>query len=188
VLTKKTLALTAAPAIALTLVVAGSAGARPPADDAERGERFAKRLERVEKMVRNKLAPKLEVDEATTDELVTIFQAELAQKHTAHQAVRTEMKKLKELVDEGAGSAALDAQLARVDAARDGMPTPGAALDQTAKILTSEQQAKLVLGAHKMMKRRHHKRRGMHMRGGHGEGRHGDGDGPRGGFGGPADE
>jgi Spy/CpxP family protein refolding chaperone len=159
------IAALATPAFVLGLLVAGSADARPPANDAERAERIEKRMQRIDKMVRKKLAPKLGADEATTNKLVEVFQQQAATRHAAHMKMRGEMEKLKQLVDGDAGDAALDTQLARLADLREAMPERGAVLDETARFLTPEQQAKLVLAGPKMMKRRHG-RHGRHGPGG----------------------
>jgi len=165
-------AAVALPTLAIGLLVAGNAEARPPADKADHAQRFEKRLQRLDKRVRKQLAPKLGIDEATTNQLVEIFQDRARSKRDAHMEMRGEMEKLQQLVDDGAGDAALDTQLARITKLRADMPERGAALDDTARILTPTQQAKLVLLAPKVMRRGmrgHHGMRGKRgMRGMHG--------------------
>lgn len=161
------LAAVAVPFLALTAVGADGALAHRgggKASPEERAQRFEKKKQRVEEMVRDKLAPKLGTDEATTNRLVGIFQAQMEARKAAHQKMRAERKKLAQLVEEGAGAAALDTQLARMAELREGMPKRGALLDETARILTPQQQAVLVLEGPKRMRKRMKKRHRMRTR------------------------
>jgi phage gp16-like protein len=126
----------------------------------ERAAHHAKRQAKMEAVIKERLAPRLELDDDQTERLLETLRQVGDQRRAARQNVHAESKKLKALLDEGANDGQLSEQMARLRAAREAMPPKGALLDDTARFLTVEQQAKLTLMLPKMMKRARHKPRG----------------------------
>lgn len=141
-----------------SLVMATGALARGPAESDASGDHVERKLAHMERMVRERLSPRLELDGATEDELVRLFQESARERHTARQAAKKERDALQALVDKSAPEPELSAQLQRVYAAMEKVPSRGALLDKTAAVLSTEQQAKLVLSG----PQRGHGERGMH--------------------------
>lgn len=103
------------------------------------------RAARIERRVKEKLAPKLGLDEATAAKLADVFRRTARLRHEAMQRVRTERKALKALVERRATSQEIDVQLDRLAAAAAQMPPKRAMFEQARTVLTAEQAAKLVL-------------------------------------------
>lgn len=133
---------------AAVLAVSPAALAQGDASEKQRltpEAKLEKKLARMERMVRERLSPRLGLDDAQEEQLVRAFQESAQERKQAMMAVKAERKALKELVERGAPEAELDAQLKRLEAAGESVPKRGALLDKTAGFLTAEQQAKLAL-------------------------------------------
>lgn len=128
--------------------------------DEDRAAHFAKRQAKMEAAIKERLAPKLELDEGQTARLIETLKEVGAERRAAHQKVRAESKKLKALIDAGANDGQLSEQMARLQTAKENKPRRGALLDETARFLTVQQQAKLTLILPKMMKHAKHRRMG----------------------------
>lgn len=126
----------------------------------------ARRLARVERQVRERLAPQLGTDERTTARLAEILREAASRRMAAMQAVRAEREALQALVDRKAPAKELETELARLDDAAARVPARRAVFEQTRRVLTPEQQALLVLqmGRHEQGGREGH--RGGKPRGG----------------------
>lgn len=134
------------------LVAAAVVGVAPGAFAQEKErpsveERAEKRQARMERMVRERMAPKLGLDQAQEERLLGALQEVALERKAAMRAVKAEREALAALVERGASDAELSAQLERLEAASDKVPKRGALLDKTATFLTAEQQAKLALAA-----------------------------------------
>lgn len=91
------------------------------------------------------LSSRLGLDDKTALQLADIIRAHREQQHAAHEKVRAESDALEKLLKEGANEAALKKQTAVVLAAAAARPHLEDLVRASAKILTTEQQAKLVL-------------------------------------------
>lgn len=117
----------------------------------ERGERHGKRdrnrqqkHDRMREHAKKRLES-LGLDERSTARLQEVMTAARDKATTARAAVKAERDTLRTLVESGAGEAALEAQLRKLQDAQAAMPSRGAFLDETRSFLTAEQQARLVL-------------------------------------------
>lgn len=115
------------------------------------------RMARIEQGVRERLAPKLGLDERTTERLVEITRVQMAKRQAAMETVRKERRALRDLLDNKAPDAAIETQLRKLEDAQAAMPTPGAVLTETRRILTPKQQAELALLLPKIGRKGHHR-------------------------------
>ena len=147
------------------LLTASTAGhAHKDRDDPEQ------RRAKIQQVVETKLAPRLELDDRQAAQLVEVMERVATERRQARQLMRAEHKTLKKLVEAGASEEALIAQMQAVQAARESAHQTPRMLDDTARFLSVEQQAKLTLMRPKMMK--HGKRHGHHGKRGK-RGKHG---------------
>lgn len=109
--------------------------------------RAEKRQARMEQMVRERLSPKLGLDQKQEDALLRAFDENAKERMQAMAAVKAERQALATLLEKGASERELAAQLSRLQAAQENLPRPGALLEKTEAFLTVEQQAKLALVA-----------------------------------------
>jgi hypothetical protein len=169
--------LVTAPALAQT----SPAPTAPPAP-ATRGEKLRARLdpaerERLRGEVERKLqtyitveaSSRLGLDEKKTLKLSEAVKAHLQQKREAHKTTKRELEKLRQLVDQNAGEAALQAQTKAVVDAHDGVDDSTKLFDETRRFLSAKEQAKLVIALpqmrremRRMMMEAMHERRGNH--------------------------
>lgn len=164
-LSTKRVALLTGPLLAIGLLFATGAEARGKRGEnltpEQRQERFEKHQAKLAEKVRTKLAKRLQLDNATTEQLVRILQDGMTERRAAMQKVHTQRKALRELVKSGADDAALDTAIANLRRSMDAMPKKDAIFDDVARILTPIQQAKFMLASHKLLKpghKRHGKR------------------------------
>lgn len=116
--------------------------------------------ERLESEVRRKIETFLTVElssrlglyDATALKLADAIRTHREQQHQAHVRMREESEKLSALLRDGASDDALRAQTAKVLAAAASRPEPHDLARETAKFLTAQQQAKLVLAFPEVMR------------------------------------
>lgn len=135
---KKLAALVSASFLALGLVVAPAAQARPQADPAQMSEK-------IDRRVNERLAPALGLDDATARQFADVLKQDAQRRYEVMQNVRAERQALRALVERGASDAELSAQLQRLDAAKAAMPDRTATREKLRSLLTPQQQAKLEL-------------------------------------------
>jgi hypothetical protein len=158
---KRSVALAFCTLAAVALVGSAAASAKGRAGTEGKGQNAEKRLERMEKRIQTKLAPKLGLDEKATQELVNIFKTTALERKAAMKKVQSEREALKALVESG-NDAQINDQLDRLKEAMQDVPKRHAIFDKTRDVLTPKQQALLVLEGPKMrgkhMKKRHQRR------------------------------
>ncbi len=145
-------------------------GKRDKATPEQRQARFEQHQKKMAEKVRTKLAKRLELDAATTEQLVTLLQDAMVERRTARQQVHTQRKALRELVKSGATDAQIDTAVANLRRAMDNMPKKDALLDDAGRLLTPTQEAKFLLASNRFFKRghrMHHGKRGKKDRQGH---------------------
>lgn len=146
------LRLLLAPTAALSLGLALFAG--PAAAEEAQGRFFdpsmmdahrQERLEKMEQRIREDIAPALELDQGQTDALVALAREQFHERHAAKVLLRAEREALKVFLREDRSEAEIAAQLDRLLRAQEAMPTRGALIEESARFLTVEQQARLAL-------------------------------------------
>lgn len=100
---------------------------------------------KVHTYVTVELSSRLGLDDETALQLADIIRAHREQQHEAHKKVRAESETLERLLREGASEAALKKQTAVVLAAAAARPHLDDLVKASAKLLTTKQQAQLVL-------------------------------------------
>lgn len=156
-------------AAAAALLVSGAAIAQDAprtetsSQSRESAERFGKR-DRTRKQkhhrVREHAEKKLQslgLDERSAARLQEVMTAARDRAREARAAVRAERETLRAMVEGGAGEAALETQLRKLQDAQAAVPSRSAFLEETRSFLTAEQQARLVLAFSERGGKRHRK-------------------------------
>jgi Skp family chaperone for outer membrane proteins len=131
--------------VALALIGAGGVSCAEPTGKVHKGDKAQERLEIITMW---KMMEALDLDKATADKILEIRQKFLAKRKELHSALTQDMKALKQKLDQTA--AADDKELARHladirDKRKKLMELWDLQYDQVSKILTTRQQAELVI-------------------------------------------
>lgn len=131
--------------VALVLMGAGGVSSAEPTGKFNKGDKAQERLEIITMW---KMMEALDLDKATADKILEIRQKFLATRKELHSALTQDMKVLKQKLDQT--TAADDKELARLlvdirDKRKKLMELWDLQYDQVSKILTTRQQAELVI-------------------------------------------